>query len=33
VPDENHTYKILAPSVKNITVKEVIEFIIKHNLY
>ena len=29
----NHIYKILAPSVKNITVKEVINFIEKNNLY
>ena len=33
IPDVEHTYKILASSVKNIKVKEVIEFIEKNNLY
>ena len=33
LPNVKHTYKILAPSVKNITVNEVIDFIKKNNLY
>ena len=33
LPDGDHIYKIFSSSVKNITVKEVINFIEKNNLY